>query len=197
MLRAKKIALLSAKWYFMVNFAPSETFVKHLNTLIMKKLTFILAAGVVGIAFTMSSCSSGGEQAKKPETTVQKDAGKEAAAAANNEMAAMMARGEQIYKEKCIACHQANGQGLPNAFPSLVGSKFLLTETKLAVSQVLNGSANVVADRTVKYPAPMPPQVSTKEDAVAVINYVLNNFGNKGGHITLDDVKDIEILPRQ
>ena len=85
---------------------------------------------------------------------------------------------------------------LPNAFPSLMGSKFLLENKVLAVSQVLNGSVNVKADRTVKYPAPMPPQVANKEDAVAVINYVLNNFGNNGGHVTLDDVKDVVILPR-
>jgi mono/diheme cytochrome c family protein len=61
---------------------------------------------------------------------------------------------------------------------------------------VLNGSDHVAANRTVKYPAPMPPQVSTKEDAVAVINYVLKNFGNNGNPITVDDVKDVEILPR-
>jgi hypothetical protein len=29
-----------------------------------------------------------------------------------------------------------------------------------------------------------------------VINYVLNNFGNSGGHISIEDVKEIEILPR-
>lgn len=52
------------------------------------------------------------------------------------------------------------------------------------------------ANRTIKYPAPMPPQVANKEDAVAVINYVLNNFGNNGGHVTLDDVKDVVIMPR-
>lgn len=163
----------------------------------MKKLSFVLALGVIGIAAVMNSCSSGSEQkTQKPETTVQKDANAPAAAASSNEMATQMARGEQIYKEKCIACHQANGQGLPNAFPSLVGSKFLLEQKILAVSQVLNGSANVAANRTIKYPAPMPPQVTTKDDAVAVINYVLNNFGNNGGQVTLDDVKDVVILPR-
>jgi nitrite reductase (NO-forming) len=159
----------------------------------MKKLSIVLVAGVMGFAFLMNSCSSGSEQkAQKPETTIQKDA----SATTGNEMAAQMARGEQIYKEKCFACHQVNGQGIPNAFPSLVGSKFLLEHKVLAVSQVLNGSVNVVADRTIKYPAPMPPQVTTKEDAVAVINYVLNNFGNNGGHVTLADVKDVVILPR-
>jgi mono/diheme cytochrome c family protein len=159
----------------------------------MKKLTYLLALGMFGTAFVLTSCSGGSEQkAQKPETSVQK----ETPAANSNQTAAQMARGEQIYKAKCIACHQANGQGLPNVFPSLVGSQFLLNQKTLAVSQVLNGSANVVANRTVKYPAPMPPQADTKEDAVAVVNYVLNNFGNNGGYVTLDDVKDIQILPR-
>jgi mono/diheme cytochrome c family protein len=163
----------------------------------MKKLSIVLASGVIGIAVILASCSSGSEQkTQKTETVVQKDAATTETAANPNEMAAQMARGEQIFKTKCIACHQANGQGLPNVFPSLVGSEFLLKNTKLAVSQVLNGSDHVAADRKVKYPAPMPPQVETKDDAVAVINYVLNNFGNNGGHISLDDVKDVVILPR-
>lgn len=160
----------------------------------MKKINYLIASGMIGVAVLLTACGGGGEKpAAKQESAVQKEA---ATQPANGDMAAMMARGEQIYKTKCIACHQANGQGLPNAFPSLAGSEFLLKNTKLAVSQVLNGSAHVAADRKVKYPAPMPPQVDTKDDAVAAINYVLNNFGNNGGHITLDDVKDIEILPR-
>jgi nitrite reductase (NO-forming) len=163
----------------------------------MKKLSHILAVIILVFSVMMMSCSSGSEQkTKKPDTAVRQEANKPAATPDPNEMAVQMARGEQIYKEKCIACHQANGQGLPNAFPSLAGSKFLLGNKVLAVSQVLNGSVNVVANRTVKYPAPMPPQVTTKEDAVAVINYVLNNFGNNGGHVTLDDVKDVVIMPR-
>lgn len=164
----------------------------------MKKLNFVLALAIMGIALVMYSCSSGTEQkAQKPETAVQKEAAAAETAAANtNEMATQMARGEQIYKAKCIACHQANGQGLPNVFPTLVGSQFLLNQKALAVSQVLNGSEKVTAQKTVKYPAPMPPQADTKDDAVAVINYVLNNFGNNGGYVTLEDVKDIEILPR-
>ena len=42
----------------------------------------------------------------------------------------------------------------------------------------------------------MVPQVDTKEDAVAVINYVLNNFGNKGGYVTMDQVQNVEIKTR-
>ena len=162
----------------------------------MKKLTFVLVLGVAGVAFLVTSCGGGSEtKAPKQETAVQKEE-TQPAAGSTNEMAAQLARGEQIYKTKCIACHQANGQGLPSAFPTLVGSKFLLENKVLAVSQVLNGSVNVPAHGNIKWPAPMPPQADTKEDAVAVINYVLNNFGNNGGYVTLDDVKDVQILPR-
>lgn len=163
----------------------------------MKKIIYVLAIFIPGIIILINSCSSGSEQkTKKPESAVQKETNSPKPKVSPNEMASEMARGEQIYKEKCIVCHQANGQGLPNVFPSLAGSKFLLENKVLAVAQVLNGSANVKADRTVKYPAPMPPQLDNKEDAVAVINYVLNNFGNNGGQVTMDDVKDVVILPR-
>jgi nitrite reductase (NO-forming) len=198
MLPAKKITRHSGFLDLMVNFALLKIKLNSLNTTTMKKLNYVMAISFMGVAILMSSCGGGTEQkAPKQETAVQKEEAKEPAAGTNAEMAAQMARGEQIYKAKCIACHQANGQGLPNAFPTLVGSKFLLEKKALAVSQVLNGSVNVPADRTIKWPAPMPPQADTKEDAVAVINYVLNNFGNSGGYVTLEDVKDVQILPRQ
>lgn len=106
-------------------------------------------------------------------------------------------KGEQIYKTKCIVCHQADGKGLPGAFPPLAGSDYLLADKVRAVAQALNGSNMEITVNKMKYTTPMPPQVDTKEDAVAVINYVLNNFGNKGGTVTLEEVKDVVINPRK
>jgi thiosulfate dehydrogenase len=34
-----------------------------------------------------------------------------------------VARGEKTYTEKCVACHQANGEGVVGAFPALWGPK--------------------------------------------------------------------------
>lgn len=106
-------------------------------------------------------------------------------------------RGEQIYKTKCVVCHQADGKGLPGAFPPLAGSDYLLADKVRAVAQVLNGSNIEIMVNKLKYTTPMPPQVDNKEDAVAIINYVLNNFGNKGGQVTLEEVKDVVINPRK
>ncbi len=157
----------------------------------MKTRNYIILAiaGLFGLAM-ITSCGGGGKTGTESaeSTAVTEEA--------TGPSAEQLALGEKIYKEKCFVCHQPNGQGIPNVFPTLVGSDFLLNQKVLAVTQVLNGSLKVAANKTVKYPAPMPPQVATHEEAVAVINYVLNNFGNKGGFITVDQVKDIVIDPR-
>lgn len=161
----------------------------------MKTRNFIAfaMAGFFGLAL-ITSCGGGtsGDQTKTDSTAV-----KEQPAQPTAPTAAQMEEGKKIYETpgKCITCHQANGQGIANVFPNLVGSDFLLNNKALAVEQVLNGSAEV-GNKTVKYPAPMPPQLDNKEQAVAVINYVLNSFGNNGGVVTLDDVKDVAIDPR-
>ena len=102
--------------------------------------------------------------------------------------------GAKIYTEKCVACHQLNGMGIPNAFPPLKGSDYLFADKKRAVEQVLNGSHEEMTVNGSVYNLPMPYQVDTHEDAVAVINYSLNAWGNDGGTITLDEVKDIKIV---
>lgn len=108
--------------------------------------------------------------------------------------AAKYPKGAKIYAEKCVACHQVTGLGIPSAFPPLKGSDYLFADKKRAVKQVLNGSHEEMTVNGAVYNLPMPFQVDTHEDAVAVINYTLNAWGNDGGSITLDEVKDIKIV---
>lgn len=102
--------------------------------------------------------------------------------------------GAKIYKEKCFVCHQLTGAGIPGAFPPLKNADYLLADKKRAVKQVLNGSNEAMTVNGTVYTVPMPPQVDTHQDAVDVINYVLNAFGNDGGTISIDEVKDIKIV---
>ena len=75
-------------------------------------------------------------------------------------------------------------------------SDYLLADPVRGVEQTLNGSHEEMVVNGITYNAPMTPQVDTKEDALAVINYVLNNFGNDGGVLTMEDIKDVQIKPR-
>jgi mono/diheme cytochrome c family protein len=108
--------------------------------------------------------------------------------------AAKYPNGAKIYTAKCVVCHQATGLGLPGAFPPLKNSDYLFADKKRAVAQVLNGSNKEITVNGAKYNVPMPPQVDNLQDAVDVINYALNAWGNKGGTITLAEVKDIKIV---
>jgi nitrite reductase (NO-forming) len=152
-----------------------------------KAVLFLLATFSIALLFT--SCGGSQQPADQAEATGPY-------AGLPKDVQAMMPRGEELYKTKCLVCHQATGLGIENVFPPLANSDYLLADKVRAVAQTLNGSKIEMTVNGKKYTQEMVPQVNTKEDAVAVINYVLNNFGNKGGYITLDEVKNVEIKPR-
>jgi len=83
-------------------------------------------------------------------------------------------RGEQVYAANCVACHQANGKGIANAFAPLDGSPNVLGAKAHQIDILLNGQD------TPAYPSAMPSwkQLSDTEIA-AVITYTRNTWSNK------------------
>jgi cytochrome c oxidase subunit 2 len=89
-------------------------------------------------------------------------------------LAALIQRGAKVYSQNCVACHQANGQGIPGTFPALAGSKIVTTDKAAHLDMVLNGSK-----RNPAMPA-WGKQLSDTEIA-AVITYERNSWGNHTG----------------
>ena len=85
----------------------------------------------------------------------------------------LMARGEQVYAKACAACHQANGQGVPNVFPGLAGSAIATGDIAAHMDVVLNGKAGTAMQA-------FGPQLNDLELA-AVITYERNAWGNETG----------------
>jgi len=83
-------------------------------------------------------------------------------------------RGEQVYAANCVACHQANGKGVPGAFAALDGSPNVLGDKAHQIDILLNGQ------KTGRFPTEMPAwkQLSDTEIA-AVITYTRNSWSNK------------------
>ena len=83
-------------------------------------------------------------------------------------------RGETVYKQNCIACHQEDGKGRPNQYAALDGSKLVTGPKADQIKVLLNGQ------KTGKFPSEMPAwkQLSDTEIA-AVITYTRNNWSNK------------------
>jgi cytochrome c oxidase subunit 2 len=82
-------------------------------------------------------------------------------------------RGEKVFATNCVACHQANGKGVPGAFASLDGSPVVNGPKAEQIDVVLNGK------HSGKFPSAMPAwkQLSDTEIA-AVITYTRNSWGN-------------------
>lgn len=115
-----------------------------------------------------------------------------AATSANAPLAAAdaVALGARVFSEKCAACHQANGQGLPNAFPPLVGDPVVTARNPTEhIQTVLDGASNRTI-HGVTYPAPMPGWASqlSDQEIAAVINHERTNWGNHAPTITAKDV---------
>ncbi|HSG68616.1 MAG TPA: cytochrome c, partial [Bacteroidales bacterium] len=107
----------------------------------MKKSTLLFVV-LTAIAIGFSACSGGGgEKAKDPEKQeVTQTPEPEPEATAEDQLAAQMKRGEEIYNTKCVVCHMADGKGVAGAFPPLAQSDYLLADPVRGVAQTLNGS---------------------------------------------------------
>ena len=83
-------------------------------------------------------------------------------------------KGETVYNANCVACHQANGKGVPNAFAPLDGSALVLGPKGPQIDVLLNGQ------KSGKYPSEMPAWKQLSDsDIAAVITYTRNNWSNK------------------
>jgi len=115
--------------------------------------------------------------AKSPEDYAawveeQKGSVEEAAAEALREWTKpeLMAKGEQVYKTICAACHQPDGQGLPPAFPAIAGSAVANGAAEAHIDIVLNGrpGTSMAAYRSIL----------NDVDMAAVLTYQRNAWGN-------------------
>ena len=97
--------------------------------------------------------------------------------------------GEKVYKEVCQACHQPTGLGQAGQFPALAGSEWVdgseYNEKRL-VAIVLKGMKGPVTVKGAAYNGAMPPQENALKPnkLAAVLTYVRQAWGNKGGEIT-------------
>jgi cytochrome c oxidase subunit 2 len=93
----------------------------------------------------------------------------------------LVERGDKVYHTTCVACHQAEGQGLPPMFPALKGSKIATGPKEGHLSIVFHGKPGTAM-------AAFGKQLS-EVDIAAVVTYERNAWGNnKGDMVTPKDV---------
>ncbi len=104
-------------------------------------------------------------------------------------VAAQVAEGKKVFDTVCMACHQADGKGLPGAFPPLAGSDYLLGDKDRAIGVVVNGLQGEVVVNGIKFNSVMPAMVQLSDQEIAdALTFAMNSWGNAGGAVAAAQV---------
>ena len=99
--------------------------------------------------------------------------------------------GKQIYAAKCVACHQANGNGVAGVFPPLAASEWVTGDEKILTHILLHGVNGELEVKGVTYKGAMPAWKTLSDDELAaVMTYIRSDFGNAEPAIKAVTVKE-------
>lgn len=116
-----------------------------------------------------------GEQSSAPaaknEAEAKTDTQENVDVSAKLSLDELLTKGEKVYGDNCLGCHQANGEGMPPIFPALTASP------------VVTGDINAQADLMLNGKNSMPAFGKTLNavDFAAVLAYTRNKLGNSVG----------------
>ena len=99
--------------------------------------------------------------------------------------------GRKIYQTTCMACHQANGQGLPGVFPPLAGSAWVAKNPVMLARIVLYGLHGPITVKGTEYNSIMAPlgAVLSDEQIALALTYVRQEWGNLASAVEADVVE--------
>ena len=118
-------------------------------------------------------------QVKKPSATSK-----------SNVSAETLNRGKTVYTTFCLACHQADGSGVPNLNPPLIQTEWVKGNNAKLIQMVLKGSRGQVEIDGETFNNTMPAQAHLTDQQIAdVLTYIRNSFGNKGSAVSAAEVK--------
>ena len=106
-----------------------------------------------------------------------------------------IAQGKTVYTTICAACHQPEGQGIPNAFPPVAKSDFLNADVKRSIQVVLHGLTGAVKVNGATYNSIMPKLDLNDEQVANVLTYVYSQWENNGTEVTPEQVKEVRAIP--
>lgn len=85
----------------------------------------------------------------------------------------LIEKGEAVYNTFCAACHQANGEGIPNVFPALKDSAIAIGAIENHVNIVMKGVSGTAMQAF--------GQQLSDTDIAAVVTFERNSWGNDTG----------------
>jgi mono/diheme cytochrome c family protein len=119
--------------------------------------------------------------------------------ASAQEIESVMQAGAKLYEKHCMECHQANGEGVPPAYPPLAGKRSLEAHTAInPIRVVLNGGYPPSTEGNPR-PFGMPPFASflNDDEVAAVVTYIRGAWGNRGDPVSASEVGRYRGVPAE
>ena len=108
----------------------------------------------------------------------------------NSEIQSSIQSGKSVYEQNCLACHQADGSGVPNLTPPLIKTSFVMGDKTGLIKILLNGLKDVEVNGE-SYDNPMPAfGFLSDKDIADVLTYVRSNFSNRATLVEKEDVEN-------
>mgnify|MGYP001627383312 CR=1 FL=1 len=104
---------------------------------------------------------------------------------------ASMDRGKTIYLQRCMACHQVDGSGVPRLNPPLDGASTVKGNDKLKLVRIIiKGMTDRVEIDGEYYDNNMSANPDLTDAQIAdVLTYIRNSWSNKASLVTAAEVK--------
>jgi mono/diheme cytochrome c family protein len=113
--------------------------------------------------------------------------------APQQQAAAPVVHGDQVFAGVCQPCHQSHGYGIPGQYPPLVGSEWLLNDPDTPIRILLFGLAGPIEVNSKPFNNRMPAfhDKLSNEEIAAVITFVRSSWGNSAPEVTAAQVDSI------
>jgi mono/diheme cytochrome c family protein len=107
----------------------------------------------------------------------------------------VMDRGKLVYMQRCLACHQVDGGGVPHLNAPLDGATLVKSNDKARMVRiVLKGMNERVEIDGEYYSNNMAPLADLSDQQIAdVLTYIRNSWSNKASAVTAAEVKAIRV----
>ncbi|RIH65484.1 cytochrome c [Mariniphaga sediminis] len=100
--------------------------------------------------------------------------------------------GKKVYDAVCLACHMADGSGVPGMFPPLAQTDWVLEDKERLIHITLEGLSGKIVVNGEEYNSIMPPNSHLSDKQIAdVLTYIRQSFGNDASEITIEEVQKV------
>ena len=138
------------------------------------------------LAFSVISCSNKGQKEENSAPQQQNAAPKNASASMDTPP------GKKVYDSFCLACHMADGSGVPGMHPPLIQTDWVTGDKERLIKITLEGMSGKIEVNGEEYNSIMPPYSHLSDKQIAdVLTYVRKSFGNDASAITVEEVQKV------